>query len=393
MLTREIFRWFKMKIMTITGTTPDTSRIDETSFTVPDTAEATSTLRLRQKVKRDKLTSLYRHLNMMGNPDLIDLDRFRLRTDLKKGAATFEFYNNDRWVPLTKQTGEFFAPKTLRDRFGTPPLLERSLKGASKLKSKLPTDLQMESIPLKELSSLVEEIHLKTRKSSQNNNLDMREFLGIDKALQSIQGELLNNTSKLTEIDRRVKKDAKKLEEVENDPTYTNEQRQLYRDRLDGSNTEKQVRLEILSQNRKDLQTQVARIKQTIEKVLDKDTSLAGRICTLFREQGITIFSILTALSMTITGVFGGGGGRGAGGSLPEDEGTLKKWLDRLANGLKRLAGKTVEALPAIVGSAVGAILSFFGKAVGFVAKHTWALIVFIARLVGWWLMQKVKKS
>ena len=390
MLTREIFRWFKMKIMTITGTTPDTSRIDETSFTVPDTAEATSTLRLRQKVKRDKLTSLYRHLNMMGNPDLIDLDRFRLRTDLKKGAAIFEFYNNDRWVPLTKQTGEFFAPKTLRDRFGTPPLLERSLKGASKLKSKLPTDLQMESIPLKELSSLVEEIHVKTRKSSQNNNLDMREFLGIDKALQSIQGELLNNTSKLTEIDRRVKKDAKKLEEVENDPTYTNEQRQLYRDRLDGSNTEKQVRLEILSQNRKDLQTQVARIKQTIEKVLDKDTSLAGRICTLFREQGITIFSILTALSMTITGVFGGGGGRGAGGSLPEDEGTLKKWLDRLANGLKRLAGKTVEALPAI---AVGAILSFFGKAVGFVAKHTWALIVFIARLVGWWLMQKVKKS
>ena len=394
MLTREIFRWFKMKIMTITGTTPDTSRIDETSFTVPDTAEATSTLRLRQKVKRDKLTSLYRHLNMMGNPDLIDLDRFRLRTDLKKEAAIFEFYNNDRWVPLTKQTGEFFAPKTLRDRFGTPPLLERSLKGASKLKSKLPTDLQMESIPLKELSSLVEEIHVKTRKSSQNNNLDMREFLGIDKALQSIQGELLNNTSKLTESDRRVKKDAKKLEEVENDPTYTNEQRQLYRDRLDGSNTEKQVRLEILSQNRKDLQTQVARIKQTIEKVLDKDTSLAGRICTLFREQGITIFSILTALSMTITGVFGGGGGgRGAGGSLPEDEGTLKKWLDRLANGLKRLAGKTVEALPAIVGSAVGAILSFFGKAVGFVAKHTWALIVFIARLVGWWLMQKVKKS
>ena len=393
MLTREIFRWFKMKIMTITGTTPDTSRIDETSFTVPDTAEATSTLRLRQKVKRDKLTSLYRHLNMMGNPDLIDLDRFRLRTDLKKGAAIFEFYNNDRWVPLTKQTGEFFAPKTLRDRFGTPPLLERSLKGASKLKSKLPTDLQMESIPLKELSSLVEEIHVKTRKSSQNNNLDMREFLGIDKALQSIQGELLNNTSKLTEIDRQVKKDAKKLEEVENDPTYTNEQRQLYRDRLDGSNTEKQVRLEILSQNRKDLQTQVARIKQTIEKVLDKDTSLAGRICTLFREQGITIFSILTALSMTITGVFGGGGGRGAGGSLPEDEETLKKWLDRLANGLKRLAGKTVEALPAIVGSAVGAILSFFGKAVGFVAKHTWALIVFIARLVGWWLTQKVKKS
>ena len=51
------------------------------------------------------------------------------------------------------------------------------------------------------------------------------------------------------------------MEEVENDPTYTDEQRQLYRDRLDNLNTEKQARLEILLQNLKGLQTQVARIK------------------------------------------------------------------------------------------------------------------------------------
>ena len=35
--------------------TPNTSRVDETSFTQPDTTEATSTLQLIQKVKRDKL--------------------------------------------------------------------------------------------------------------------------------------------------------------------------------------------------------------------------------------------------------------------------------------------------------------------------------------------------
>ena len=71
----------------------------------------------------------------------------------------------------------------------------------------------------------------------------------------------------------------------------------------------------------------------------------------------------------------------------------LKKWLDRLEDALKILAGKAVEALPAILESAVGAILSLLGKTVGFVAEHTWALIVFVARFVGWWLMQKVKKS
>ena len=130
--------------------------------------------------------------------------------------------------------------------------------------------------------------------------------------------------------------------------------------------------------------------------MLDKDASLAERICTLFKEQGITIVSILTAFSLTtativlaITGVFGGTGG--TGGSPSKGKGTLKKWLDRLADGLKRLAGKAAKALPAIVGSIVGAILSFLGKAVRFVAEHTWALIVFLAGLVGWWLMQKVK--
>ena len=135
-----------------------------------------------------------------------------------------------------------------------------------------------------------------------------------NKGLQRIQGELLNNTSKLTEINKRIKRDTKKLEEEENDPTDSDEQRQLYKDRLDNLNTEKQARLEILLQNRKDLQTQVARIKQTLEKVYDKNTSLAERFRTLFREQGTTFFSIVTALSITIstivlafTGVFGGG--------------------------------------------------------------------------------------
>ena len=325
-------------------------------FTVPDTAGATSTLRLRQKVKRDKLSALYRHLNVTGTPDLTDLDSFRLTKDPKKGVTIFDFYNRDRWVPLTKQTGEFFAPKTLRDSFGrinavkklgidtTPPLLERSLKAATKLSRELPTDLEMESIPLEELSSLVEDIHAKTPEASQNTDLDMR-------------------------------------------------------DRLHDLNTAKQARLEIFSRNQKDPQTQVARIKQTIEKVLDQNTPLAEIIRTLFSEQGITIFSMLNALSMTISTidltikcVLGGVGG-GTGGSSPKDEGVLKKWLDRLADALKRLAGKIVEALPVIVGSVVGTILSFLGKTVGFVAEHTWALIVFVAGLVGWWLMQKVKKS
>ena len=256
----------------------------------------------------------------------------------------------------------------------------------------------MESIPPEELSSLVDGIHVKTRQASQNNDLDMREFLGIDKALQSTQSELLNNTSKLTEVDKSIKRDTKKLQEVENDPTYSHEQRQLHRDRLDDLNTEKQARLEILSQKWKHLQTQVTRIKQTLEKVFDKDTLFPEKTHILICEQIITLISTLSAFlagiaTIVLFVICDIGKGRGTGSPPPKYKGALKKWLERLADALKRLAGKAVETLPAIVGSFVGAIVSFLGKAVGFVAEHTWALIVFAAEVIGWWLMQKVKKD
>ena len=130
-----------------------------------------------------------------------------------------------------------------------PSALERSFQAGTKLMRELPTDIEMESIPLEGFSSLVEDIHVKRRKASQNTDLGMQEFLRIDKALQSIQGELLNNASKLTKINKRIKRDIKKLQEVENNPIYSDEQRQLYKDRLDDSNAEKQARLEILSLN------------------------------------------------------------------------------------------------------------------------------------------------
>ena len=99
----------------------------------------------------------------------------------------------------------------------------------------------------------------------------------------------------------------------------------------------------------------------------------------------------ISTIVLAITGVFERD--RETGGSTLKDEGILKKWLDRLADALKLLAGKAVEALPAIVGSVVGSILSFLRKAVGFVAETTWSQIVSVAGLVGLWLMQKVKTS
>ena len=71
--------------------TPNTSRVDELSYTTLVYTDKETTLRLRQKIKQDKLTILYRHLNVTGNPVLALIDRFNLTTDPKKGAIVFNF--------------------------------------------------------------------------------------------------------------------------------------------------------------------------------------------------------------------------------------------------------------------------------------------------------------
>ena len=136
-----------------------------------------------------------------------------------------------------KQTDKFLVAALLRDRFlelrvikkfleidKAPPKLEKSTEAAPRFSRELPTHIEMESIPPMEISSLAENIHAKTREALQNTDRDMQELLKIDKSLKAIQGELVNNASKLTEINERIK--------VEDDPTCSEEQKQLSKDRL-----------------------------------------------------------------------------------------------------------------------------------------------------------------
>ena len=62
--------------------------------------------------------------------------------------------------------------------------------------------------------------------------------------------------------------------------------------------------------------------------MLDKDTSLADKIRMLFREQGITIVSILMAIGMAIgvliEALLPGGGGTVASPPPPKDEKGVK---------------------------------------------------------------------
>ena len=112
------------------------------------------------------------------------------------------------------------------------------------------------------------------------------------------------------------------------------------------------------------LKNQITSFKETIAKVLDKDTSLAEKIRTLFREQGITIASILMAIRMAI-GVLveaflprgGSAAASGDGEPPPKDERGLKEWirnkLKAVASLLGQLGIKAAEALPGITGGII----------------------------------------
>ena len=114
---------------------------------------------------------------------------------------------------------------------------------------------------------------------------------------------------------------------------------------IDVLNNELKVRQESIDLLKGRLKNQITSFKETIANVLDKDTFLAEKLRTLFREQGITIASILTAIRMAI-GVLveallpGGGGCRlGIMRAPPKDEKGLKEWVRNKLKALASLLG------------------------------------------------------
>lgn len=76
-----------------------TKRVDETTFTMPDTTET-----LQLWVKRNNLAVFNEHLEITGNILPINLYWFRFTENSKKDATILGFYHGDEWVPLTKKT-------------------------------------------------------------------------------------------------------------------------------------------------------------------------------------------------------------------------------------------------------------------------------------------------
>ena len=189
-------------------------------------------------------------------------------------------------------------------------------------------------------------------------------------------------------------KERRKLEEFRRYPrVYDDAMREDITKRIDALNDELSTQQESINLLKERLKSQITSFKETIAKVLDKDTSSGEKIRTLFREQGITIASILTAIGMAI-GVLveallpGGGAATASGGGEPppKDEKGLKGWirnkLKALASLLGRLGIKAAEPLPGIIGGIISWILNRAKDVVGWVSQNLWALVVGIGGLI-----------
>ena len=166
--------------------------------------------------------------------------------------------------------------------------------------------------------------------------------------------------------------------------------------RIDALNDELVIRQESINLLKGRLKNQITSFKETISKVLDKDTLLGKMIRTL------TIASILTAIGMPIRVLFealllGGGGAAVASGGEPppKDEKGLKEWvrskLKALASLLGKLGMKAAEALPGIIGGIISWILNRVKDVVGWVLQNLWALVVGIGGLIYTYMVTRKK--
>ena len=387
----------------------------------------------------DKLTKLFndrrKRLGIKGGTPIAepirDYSKFKLKTD---GTLSYKYkktviylgnidkslksltemsklgVNRLRTMGFTNITYEDIQPyqQRFQNARDEARILNEKLNERSKtLESSSTTDV--EAIELMEMTSKdIDGLEQETsfiEPSERDKLLPLRELEGLDKQLRTIRGSLKVAIAKRIDLEGRIKHEERKLNEIQ-DPKYSDDQRDMIEGRikrLRGELTERNKEIDIL---KGEASKQINQIRGSITKFLDKETGTLGeRIRTLFKEQGITIVSILTAVGMTIgvliEALLGGPTvSTTTSGSPPADGGDKKggarEWiknkLKALSSLLGKLAAKAGAALPRIIGSIVTWLLNRAKEVVGWLSQNLWALITGVGVLIYTYFMTKTRR-
>ena len=267
--------------------------------------------------------------------------------------------------------------------------------------------IEMIEVTSKDIDATVRDAEQDTsfiESSERDKLLPLRELERLDKQLRTIKGCLKVAIAKRVDLEARIKHEERKLNEIQ-DPKYSDDQRNMIEGRLRklrGELTERNKEIDIL---KGEASKQINQIRESITKFLDKETGTLGeRIRILFKEQGITIVSILTAVGMAIgvliEALLGGPSacapksGDTSGG---DKKGGAREWiknkLKALSQLLGKLADKALASLPGIIGSIISWILNRAKEVVGWLSQNLWALITGVGVLIYTFFMTKTRRG
>ena len=267
--------------------------------------------------------------------------------------------------------------------------------------------IEMIEVTSKDIDTTVKGVEQDTsfiEPSERDKLLPLRELEGLDKQLRTIKGSLKVAIAKRIDLEGRIKHEERKLNEIQ-DPKYSDDQRDMIEGRINklrGELTERNKEIDIL---KGEASKQINQIRGSITKFLDKETGTLGeRIRTLFKEQGITIVSILTAVGMAI-GVLIEALLGGPSASAPTSQSTttsdkkggarewIKNKLKALSQLLGKLADKALASLPGIIGSILSWLLNRAKEVIGWLSQNLWALITGVGVLIYTYFMTNRRRG
>ena len=246
--------------------------------------------------------------------------------------------------------------------------------------------IEMIEVTSKDIDATVKDAEQDTsfiESSERDKLLPLRELEGLDKQLRTIKGSLKVAIAKRVHLNACIEHEERKLSEVQ-DPSYSDDQRDMIEGRIKRLRDELNERNEEIDILKGEASKQINQIRGSITKFLDKETGTLGeRIRTLFKEQGITIVSILTAVGMVIgvlvEALLGGpsmstttstSGGTSNGNT--RKGGGAREWIKNKLKALSQLLGKLVDkalaSLPGIIGSIISWILNRAKEVIGWLS-------------------------
>ena len=310
---------------------------------------------------------------------------------------------------ITYEDIQPYQPKFMKAREEARKLNENLDERSKAIESSSTTDaeaIEIIEMTSKDIDTTVKDVEQDTsfiEPSDRDKLLPLRELEGLDKQLRTIKGSLKVAIAKRIDLEGRIKHEENKLNEIQ-DPIYSDDQRDMIEGRINklrGELTERNKEIDIL---KGEASKQINQIRGSITKFLDKETGTLGeRIRTLFKEQGITIVSILTAVGMTIgvliEALLGGPNTSTptSGGTSGDKKDGAREWikdkLKALSSLLGKLAAKLGAALPGIIGSIISWILNRAKEVVGWLSNNLWALIAGVGVLIYTYFMTKTRRK